>query len=386
MKKYILFPHGGSGNHGCEAIVRTTVELLKDKEIVLFSNNPDEDRVYLNDMDIRVECPFYNASHSSRGYLKAFYRTHIKMEKDAFDALYFSPVISNCDKDTVLLSIGGDNYCYGDNRYIYLVNRQVRKKGAKTILWGCSVDPSQITPEMREDLAGYDLIVARESLTFKGLNPINSNTILLPDPAFMLQTEPGNYPAHMREKPYVGINISPMILGKEEVNGITLSAYRNLIDWIINNTENNIALIPHVVWEHSDDRKAISELYKGYENNGRVFVIEDQNCMQLKDIISHSSIFIGARTHATIAAYSSCVPTLVIGYSIKAKGIAIDLLGTDNHYVLPVQNLKSEDELTNAFKWIDYNAGTIKSDLLEKMPKYKECAKQLSRVVLLNEE
>ena len=23
MKKYCLFPHGGSGNHGCEAIVRT---------------------------------------------------------------------------------------------------------------------------------------------------------------------------------------------------------------------------------------------------------------------------------------------------------------------------------------------------------------------------
>ena len=50
-------------------------------------------------------------------------------------------------------------------------------------------------------------------------------------------------------------------------------------------------------------------------------------------------MFIGARTHATIAAYSSCVPTLVVGYSIKARGIAKDLFGTDEGYVLPVQAL-----------------------------------------------
>ena len=30
----LLFPHGGGGNHGCEAIVRSTREIL-DKGLVL---------------------------------------------------------------------------------------------------------------------------------------------------------------------------------------------------------------------------------------------------------------------------------------------------------------------------------------------------------------
>ncbi len=52
------------------------------------------------------------------------------------------------------------------------------------------------------------------------------------------------------------------------------------------------------------------------------------------------------RTHATIAAYSTGVPTLVVGYSVKARGIARDLFGTEDGYVLPVQQLKESDELT----------------------------------------
>ena len=38
--------------------------------------------------------------------------------------------------------------------------------GAKTILWGCSVEPSAITPEMLVVLCSYIYIVARESLTY----------------------------------------------------------------------------------------------------------------------------------------------------------------------------------------------------------------------------
>ena len=45
--KTILFMHGGSGNHGCEAIVRTTSELLGGpKDVVLWSQNREEDIKY----------------------------------------------------------------------------------------------------------------------------------------------------------------------------------------------------------------------------------------------------------------------------------------------------------------------------------------------------
>ena len=61
-----------------------------------------------------------------------------------------------------------------------------------------------------------------------------------------------------------------------------------------------------------------------YKSTGRVMLVQDCNCEELKGYISRCRFFIGARTHATIAAYSSQVPTLVVGYSVKAKGIAKD--------------------------------------------------------------
>ena len=43
--KYLLFPHSGSGNHGCEAIVRTTQAMLEGESTCLFSDVPEEDRL-----------------------------------------------------------------------------------------------------------------------------------------------------------------------------------------------------------------------------------------------------------------------------------------------------------------------------------------------------
>ena len=132
----------------------------------------------------------------------------------------------------------------------------------------------------------------------------------------------------------------------------------------------NVALIPHVVWNNNDDRKPLFELYKKFENTNRVCMINDCNCMQLKGYIARCRFFIGARTHATIAAYSSCVPTLVVGYSIKAKGIARDIFGTYENYVIPVQSFQKKDDLKNTFIWIYEHEKMIKEHLNNVMPEY----------------
>ena len=133
-----------------------------------------------------------------------------------------------------------------------------------------------------------------------------------------------------------------------------------------------IALIPHVVWDDNDDREPLSKLYERFKNTNRVVIIDDCNCIELKGYISRCRLFIGARTHATIAAYSTCVPTLVVGYSVKAKGIAKDIFGTYENYVIPVQSLENSDDLINAFKWIYKNEDTIKEHLNKFMPDYKK--------------
>jgi colanic acid/amylovoran biosynthesis protein len=97
------------------------------------------------------------------------------------------------------------------------------------------------------------------------------------------------------------------------------------------------------LWGASINDEAIDgKMVKDLERFDRIFVRESLTL----------EMFVGARTHATIAAYSSCVPTLVVGYSVKARGIARDIFGSEENMVIPVQSLEHEDDLVNAFKYI----------------------------------
>ena len=74
---------------------------------------------------------------------------------------------------------------------------------------------------------------------------------------------------------------------------------------------------------------------------------------------------IAARTHASIAAYSTGVPTLVTGYSVKARGIAKDIFGDYQGYVCPVQELSSGNDLLNGFLYVVNKQEFIKQKLQE---------------------
>lgn len=110
-------------------------------------------------------------------------------------------------------------------------------------------------------------------------------------------------------------------------------------------------------------------------------VIEDGSCEELKGYIARCRMFIGARTHATIAAYSSLVPTLAVGYSVKAKGIAKDLFGSYENYVIPVQQLQEKEDLIGAFEWLKDYEEEIRQDLRRVMPEYRKKALLIGREV-----
>ena len=64
------------------------------------------------------------------------------------------------------------------------------------------------------------------------------------------------------------------------------------------------------------------------------------------------------------------VPTLVLGYSVKSRGIATDLFGTDEHYVLPIQELSNVNAVTEAFRWMMNHEHEIKDCLNKVIPEY----------------
>lgn len=368
--KLVLYPHGGSGNHGCEAIIRSSKRLV-DAELSLYSNDVNQDK----SCGLDGLCSLYESeqliSHGSLKYWKAALLHRVFCRPDAFDQLVFQHIVDDAKRSDYFLSIGGDNYCYGANKFIYLVNRMIDKAGVKRILWGASVEPDSLCGQLLDDIKGFYKIWARESLTYEALVATGlKQTILLPDPAFALEKKCLPLPEGFVEGNTVGINVSPLIIGCETSEGVTLNNYILLIEYIISNTDMNVALIPHVVWSHNDDRKPLGHLYNLFKDSGRVCMIEDHNCEELKGYISRCRFMVTARTHASIAAYSTCVPTLVVGYSVKARGIAKDLFGTDKNYVIPVQSLKEEKDLLEAFKWLQNNEASVRNHLNAFIPEY----------------
>ena len=421
QNQIILYMHAGSGNHGCEAIVNSLCHMMKE-DTVLVSYRGNEDWQYtLKELcEIKQERSFeeHRLAHIA-------YYAYRMITKDAASFLrYRYGDIFKQPMSPLAISIGGDNYCYDSMLSdLRLANLAFTKKGTKTVLLGCSIEPELLKREQEtqsnpilEDLSRYHLIIARESLTYvalcdafekrqeqsNGNNNSNNNSnnnnnrnilnirstsniqitpdfprvVQIPDPAFTLGYVRKKVPDGFWKGNTVGVNVSPLIQKSESVPGITMKCYEELIEWIIEHTDMQIALIPHVVWKNNDDRKPLSGLYEKYKSTERLVQITDGSCEELKGYISQCRFFVGARTHATIAAYSTCVPTLVVGYSVKAAGIAQDLFGSQEHYVLPVQSLKDPQDLVQGFQWLMEQEDSIRKHLQRKIPDYQRQALQ----------
>ena len=66
---------------------------------------------------------------------------------------------------------------------------------------------------------------------------------------------------------------------------------------------------------------------------------------------------------------------------MKALGIARDLFGTSDHYVLPVQTLERKEDLIGAFSWLMEREEDIRAHLVSEMPGYREKAKGAGELI-----
>jgi polysaccharide pyruvyl transferase WcaK-like protein len=368
LRKFLLYGHGGSYNHGAEAIIRTTVWLIRrkypDTYIILSCHFPGQDKEFALPVDelLAPDPELWEHEKKTVGY----------QEKYSLAEKMYAEALSYIDADTVCLAIGGDNYCYPAwHRQAVFHNTALRKK-ARSILWSCSVELSMIDDKMLEVFAGHHLISARESITYnvlrnKGLN----NVAQCADIAFSLEGEPVSLPESFQNM--VALNISPLVIRRETVPGITIKACRHFIRYILKNTDMGIALIPHVSLVMDNDGDAIDAVLDGLPEDPRMYrVPENLSAANYKYIISKCRFAVLARTHAAIAAYSSCIPVLAIGYSSKAAGIAADLGVSD--YVLSIDAIVAEDTITKLFERLVVNENAVRTSLKHIMPQYREKA------------
>lgn len=379
---FILYNHVGSGNHGCEALVRTISSVFGEENTILLSDSVDEENKFGINEKIRV----YNAKEKNTSkidFLKAY--LNLKIFKNYFymDILPYKKVFNRFDKTDILVSIGGDIFCYENYPKYILIHNEALKHVDKSILVGCSIEPKNLEDKrLLSDLKSFDLITARESITLNALkNAGITNVEFFPDTAFSLECEETILPDNFEKGNTVGLNISPLVLNKSENPELLMNNYRILIRHILKTTSSSVALIPHVSWKENDDSVPLKVLYDEFSDSNRVCLITDQSATKLKWIISNCNYFIGARTHATIAAYSSNIPTLVLGYSVKSRGIAKDLFGDDQNYVLSYDKIENEDTLLKSFLWIVNNSKDIKDVLEKKNKEYSILIEKMNSVI-----
>ncbi|MBQ8617872.1 MAG: polysaccharide pyruvyl transferase family protein [Clostridia bacterium] len=372
MKKVMLYNHGGCGNRGCEAIVRSTAALLAGRaELSLSSDQPEFDRQAKLEGISRIISSVI-APYSIRRVINSIgFRLGMPREQEV--ARKHGTVIDLGKRSDICLSIGGDTYCYNHQEHLQVINGRLRRAQKPLVLWGCSVEPESIKGQNLEDLSAYDLIIARESITEQAMKEVGLPVIRWCDPAFTMASDELALPEGWLEGKTVGLNVSPLVLDKAKNRDGAVAAFVSLVRHILDTTDCAVALIPHVFWKHDNDLDALGQIKAQFADEERVIMLPDAEKLtatQLKGYIKRLCALVTARTHASIAAYSTCVPTLVIGYSVKAKGIARDLFGSEEGHLIPVQELTGENELIAAFDALMARAAQERAFLETRIPEY----------------
>lgn len=189
-----------------------------------------------------------------------------------------------------------------------------------------------------------------------------------------------------RERPTIGFNISGLIYNdpKAAVQRYGFRAdYRQLVKEflrrILEETEANILLIPHVLVEfghyESDPsaNQAVANELHDITDKRLAIVPPDYDQSEMKWIISHCDWFCGTRMHSTIAGLSTGVPTAAIAYSIKTQGV-FETCGQGEHVMDPRQ--RTTDEMVNAL-FISFQQRELTRPVLaEHLPSVKQQAEQ----------
>lgn len=378
MCKILIIVCSSTINRGTEALIRGTINILNDSlrgknvTYTLASSSPEDDQKE----NLPYVGKYISRTDKTSGFINKVIKKLRQYVVKGYDA--YHDLLKIASVQDLIIVVGADNYDVAYHMYnkLHYLNKKLKEscKG-KLILYDCSLNVESVNEQFISEMELFDLVTIRESITKNNLlNKMQpKNLFFFPDPAFSMSPEKVSLPNYWKSGKMIGINLSTLIVSKEYGSNLkekVTTSYLYLINKILSETDYDIVFIPHVM--KGADLNILQELYSGCINKSRIHIIENENltATQLKYIISKCDLFLGARTHATIAAYSSCVPTLVLGYSVKSIGIATDLFGTSKGWVVPVQTLNKKEELWNSFEKILNNKESIKKQLENVMPKY----------------
>jgi len=377
MTTFVLWGNGPCVNRGCEAILRSTVEIL---------SRTFEDASFISCRDGREvptdEALFKHPKVKHRRPISRtlswpwVYRAYERVVGRLFRFESYSRIA------TAVLGLGGDNFStdYHKMPYRYFSSIQRAKaRGVPFVVWGAST--GHLNPDFEVFGLGMlkfaTLITLRESISYdylqqKGL----TNIRLVADPAFVMAwREPDGADSAKRlldRFQVIGLNVSPLYGGFfPGGRAAWQQCCTELIARILDQTDFAVLLIPHVFRPKDNDEVFMHDLLRAASfKSERLVLLEGHRytAEELKWFIGKMRYFIGTRTHATIAAFSQSVPTISLGYSVKAMGINKDIFGHTD-WVLPAETVDVSNVLAKLTDLVE-RTDEVRERYLSTMPQY----------------
>ncbi|MDD5638487.1 MAG: polysaccharide pyruvyl transferase family protein [Candidatus Pacebacteria bacterium] len=264
----------------------------------------------------------------------------------------------------------------------------------KIVIYGGSIGKFRsklIKTLARIALNKADLITLREKLSYNYLNEIGvkSKKCVTADLAFCMEPASDERIKEILLKE--NIKISKKLVGlsaNTELYRFTLPKIKDLkykyekyilfkakvIDYLIEELDVNVILIPHAFKKKKDDRIVIKDIFSNVVNKNRVtLILNEYSPEELKGIIGVCDLFIGERTHSNVAAVSMGVPTISISEpnSHRNKGIFAGIIG--ERFICEISEI-SFDQIIKTINYAWRNRYKIKRKLIDKTKFLKEKA------------
>jgi len=326
------------GNKGCEALSYSFLEILNR---IAKRNNVRFDVIFGMPFSKRFFVysflkfkSYYSFFPKINGYtnLNISYGTYFGKKNH-----YISKNLKTCK--IIFDFTGGDSFSdiYGSERFFR--NTHLKKKiidlGIKLVLGSQTIGP--FNDKSVQDLANEvikeshavftrDLISKEYCLKISGIDPI-----LTTDVAFVLPYSLSN--KEDSSKIDIGFNPSGLLWSGGYTNNNQFNLKLNYKDYCIellkklcNDERYRVHLIPHSFFENlngnDNDFVPCYELNKMFPNT--IIAPFFKTPMEAKSYIANMNFFIGARMHATIAAFSASIPVVPFAYSRKFEGLYND--------------------------------------------------------------
>lgn len=262
------------------------------------------------------------------------------------------------DADCIMDIGQGDSFAdiYGNKRFekIDRVHKLARLFKKTYIFLPQAIGPFQnpsILKKAVKSITKASLVMVRDRQSLDYVNELTNgktNAKEYIDVAFFL---PYNKIEFNKNEVHVGLNISGLLWngGYTCDNQFGLKAdyqqvIRNIFSYFISSKGVRLHLISHVasgIRNVESDYAILYDLWREYHSEQLTLAPFFHSPIEAKDYISGLDFFIGARMHATIAAFSAGVPVLPMAYSRKFNGLYIDTLAYDH-----LADLKADNDNT----------------------------------------